>query len=61
MLAKLKSFYVHCMLPEMANSRIAREMRVRDPEYIMLAQEKQKSLNTLSTIQTYGTIKKEIG
>lgn len=31
-----------CMLPEMANSKIAREMRVGDPEYIMLAQEKQK-------------------
>lgn len=42
MLPKLKRFYMDCMLPEIADSRIAREMRVRDPDYIILAQEKRR-------------------
>ncbi|XP_054265988.1 uncharacterized protein LOC128988593 [Macrosteles quadrilineatus] len=45
MLPKLKRFYMDCMLPEIADSRIAREMRVRDPDYIIMAQEKRKKVN----------------
>lgn len=41
MLPQLTRFYMECLLPEIADSRIAREMRVRDPDYIIQAREKK--------------------
>lgn len=40
LLPKLKQFYMECILPEIADSRIRRGMRVREPEYILEAQKK---------------------
>lgn len=42
MVPKLKKFYLHCMLPEIVDSRIKRKLKVRDPQYILEAQEEQK-------------------
>lgn len=40
MLPKLTQFYRECMLPEIVDSRVVRGMRIREPKYILDAQEK---------------------
>lgn len=40
MLPKLRTFYLQCMLPEIVDSRIKRNMKIRDPPYIIQAREK---------------------
>lgn len=43
MLPKLTRFYQDCLLPEILDSRIVREMKCRDPVYILEAQKKLKN------------------
>lgn len=40
MLPKLTRFYYECMLPEIVDSRHNRHMPIRNPNYIVQAQEK---------------------
>lgn len=42
MVPKLKKFYFGCILPEIADSRITRGLKVRDPDYILLAMERKR-------------------
>ncbi|XP_063222664.1 uncharacterized protein LOC134531069 [Bacillus rossius redtenbacheri] len=46
MLPKLEKFYLQCMLPEIVDSRIKRNLKVRDPLYIIQAQEKFRNKKT---------------
>lgn len=43
MLPKLRRFYMECVLPEIADSRIVRQLRVRDPDYILHARARLES------------------
>lgn len=45
MVPKLTQFYLHCVLPEIVDSRHARDMRVREPEYILAAQKQLAERN----------------
>jgi putative phage-type endonuclease len=38
---KLKKFYLNCMLPELVDPRFSRSMPIRNPPYILAAQEKR--------------------
>ena len=38
MLPKLQRFYLNCLLPELVDSRMSRNMQIREPEYILEAQ-----------------------
>ncbi|XP_063234908.1 uncharacterized protein LOC134537900 isoform X3 [Bacillus rossius redtenbacheri] len=42
MMPKLQKFYINCVLPEIVDSRIKRKMSIRDPLYIIQAQEEMK-------------------
>lgn len=45
MLPKLTRFYKHCIVPEIVDSRINRQLRVRDPAYIIDAQSRRDKAN----------------
>lgn len=42
MLPSLKRFYEDCLVPEIIDSRVARNMPIREPQYIIEAQEAAK-------------------
>lgn len=42
MLPKLKQFYMECVLPEIVDSRQSRSMPIREPDYIVEAQNRKK-------------------
>ncbi|XP_063227183.1 uncharacterized protein LOC134533624 [Bacillus rossius redtenbacheri] len=42
MVPKLRRFYIHCLLPEIVEPNVSRGKRIREPEYILKAQEEQK-------------------
>lgn len=45
MFSKLKRFYMECVLPEIIDPRLSRSMPIRNPPYILEAQEKSKKKN----------------
>lgn len=48
---KLENFYMHCLLPELADPRKTRSMPIREPAYIIQAQERQNKTHNLSRIR----------
>lgn len=51
MVPKLTRFYEECILPEIADSRVIRQLRIRDPDYIVMAQEKNREKHKDSSNQ----------
>lgn len=42
---QLKNFFYNCLLPELVDSRLERNMEVRDPEYVLQAIENRQAKN----------------
>lgn len=60
MVGPLSKFYLHCLLPELVDSRLERSMPIKDPPYIIQAIEKKvKNNNNASTSSTADAVVQE--
>lgn len=44
---KLKMFYFDCLLPELIDSRLDRQMEIKEPDYIMQAVNKRNEIKII--------------